>query len=711
MNNIMQDNLYKRFLMPPQEYGSIPKWIWNIDTEAVSEEEIRRQFRGFKEHDGYTGVMIVLWNNNHYLDDLFFEKYGMALRAAKDIGLDVILWDENGFPSGHAGGLIQKLYPQYMAKRLDMFSETILSDGETDYCVKLPEGEFIGAVRMNTETFEIVDITDSVNIAEDLLACVLPAGEWQVMIFTLITDEPGNLGLSKGRLLNYLSEDAVKAFINITHQSHYDRFPEFFGSVIKYAFYDEPSFWHISGGRIWTEDFNKKYAKKYGYNPIELYPALFTDIGEDTASARNILHSFRSELYSECYIKTMQEWCKTHNIKLTGHMDQEEILSPVSISGDLMKVFEHQDIPGVDQIFKYGRASSAYKIVSSAANNYDKPAVMCEVFGAMGEDMPVENLFKEAMDQFAKGINFAVPHGTWYDGENNVIFPPELSFRNKKFGSVMPDYNNYVKRVSSLLRGGRHVSDIAVLYPIADLAAYHRFGEGDPYFGGNIAPHVNYTEIGEMLSLDIRKDFTYLHPDVLSNKCRVDNYELILDNAENRESYKVVILPAMEVIHLENLEKLYQFVISGGTLISIGLLPSKSAERGRNGRVRELIDEMFGDNGRCYHIPDFSAEKLSAVLKETGIIFDVECEPVRINGGNFTYIHKILDNRDIYFFANSGDTLVSAEIKLRGQKHLELWNPHTTEKKKAEYSFNCDGTTSLLVELEPVKSMFFITAK
>jgi hypothetical protein len=407
-------------------------------------------------------------------------------------------------------------------------------------------------------------------------------------------------------------------------------------------------------------------------------------------------------------------------------MDQEEILSPVPISGDLMKIFEHQDIPGVDQIMSYGRASAAYKLISSAANNYDKPAVMCEVFGAMGEDMPVENLYREAIDQFAKGINFVVPHGTWYDGEKNVIFPPELSFRSKKFGPVLPDYNKYVKRTSALLRGGRHISDIAVLYPIADLSAYHVLGESDPYLGGNIAPHVNYMKIGEALSLEIRKDFTYIHPDILNAKCIADNGRLILDNAENRECYKVVILPAVEVIHAENLEKLRQFTETGGTVISVGLLPSKSAEYGQDNKVRKLTGDLFdysdccpftlrmyGNGGRCYYIPVFTPEILSSVLKDTGIIFDVECAPVTIDGGNFTYIHKESDGRDIYFFVNSSDIPVSAEVKLRGQKFLELWNPHDGDgnRVKAVYTVNKDGTTTVLVELDPVKSVFFVNTE
>ena len=706
----MQDNLYSRFSNPPPEYGSIPKWIWNIDTEKITKEEIHRQFKGFKEHDGYTGVMVVLWNNNHYMDDLFFEKYEMALSAAREVGLEIIIWDENGFPSGHGGGIIESKYPEHTAKRLDMQSQTAKSGQKCSF--GLPEGSmFMGAVMMDPKNFERIDVSASASVSGGSLALDMPAGlegEWQLMVFTLAAAEACSLAFSKRRLIDYLSEDAVKAFIEVTHQAYFDRFPEYFGPVIKYAFYDEPSFWHIIESRIWTGDFNKKFKVRHGYDPTPLYPSLFCDIGPDTASARAALHSFRAELYSECYIHTMQKWCASHGIKLTGHMDQEEIPSPVSISGDLIKVFEHQDIPGVDQIFKYGRGSPAYKIVSSAASNHDKPAVMCEVFGAMGEDMPIEILYKEAMDQFAKGINFVVPHGTWYDGENNVIFPPELSFRSKRFGPELPGYNDYVKKGSALLRGGRHICDIAVLYPIADLQAHHKFGEGDPYLGGNIAGHVDYTKIGEALSLEIRKDFTYLHPEVLDRKCTLENGRLVLGNAENREEYSVLIFPSMDVIELKTLEKLCGFAKCGGRLISVGRVPTKSAEHGGDERVCELMAGLF-EKGLCRHIESFDSQALVGLLCETGLTFDVECGEVEVTGGNFTYIHKEIEGRDVYFFANSGDEPVSADVVLRGNKRLELWDPHSREpKREADCRPNQNGTTTLKVSLGSVKSAFYV---
>ena len=89
--------------------------------------------------------------------------------------------------------------------------------------------------------------------------------------------------------------------------------------------------------------------------PALLYPALWFDIGPETAAARNALFGLRAELFATGFVKTINDWCRDHSIELTGHVDQEEVVNPVGLCGDLIKAFKHQDIPGIDQIFQYGR--------------------------------------------------------------------------------------------------------------------------------------------------------------------------------------------------------------------------------------------------------------------------------------------------------------------------------------------------------------------
>ena len=90
--------------------STIPKWFWN--TDEITKEEIYYQFKGFRDEDGYNGVMIVLWDNEGYMEEDFFIKYKWALESAKELGLKIIIWDENAFPSGHAGGLFEQRYPK-----------------------------------------------------------------------------------------------------------------------------------------------------------------------------------------------------------------------------------------------------------------------------------------------------------------------------------------------------------------------------------------------------------------------------------------------------------------------------------------------------------------------------------------------------------------------------------------------------------------------
>ena len=117
-------------------------------------------------------------------------------------------------------------------------------------------------------------------------------------------------------------------FIKETHQVYYDRFSTAFGSVIKETFFDEPTMYRAKG-RMWTPLFNEKYTAYYhGESPELLYPALWYDIGNDTQYARNRLFGFRSKLYAEGFMKTIQNWGTAHNIHATGHQDQEEILNP-----------------------------------------------------------------------------------------------------------------------------------------------------------------------------------------------------------------------------------------------------------------------------------------------------------------------------------------------------------------------------------------------
>ena len=702
------------FADPPLSWQSRPLWFWNGPLDA---EKTKGMVAACKAA-GYYGMGILPSDGMgvDFMSSEFLKHYKVAVDEASRLGMKMCLYDEYWFPSGSASGLLAKKHPEALGKRLDMLATDV--DGPKEFTQAVPAGTLMGVVAMEAVTKQRLDIASS--IKDGNLRWNVPAGSWKVMIFTCVPD--GGAGL-----VDYLDPKAVLAFIELTYQTYHDAMPDHFGTTIDGTFYDEPAFYHVQGGRAWTESFNERFREHFNTDPVLLYPSLWFDIGPDTAAARNALFGMRAELYATGFVKTISDWCSAHQMELTGHADQEELANPViGTVGDLIKSFKYQSMPGIDQIGFYGRASKAYKVVSSAANNYDRPQVMTECYGAM--DLPLPNLYKEAMDQFAKGINTMVPHAVWYD-QAAIRFLPDLSPDAPKYGQELPAYNKYVGRLQRMLQGGRHVVDIGVLYPIATLQAGSWFGPGNPYEGCVDIPEADYMEVGEVLSLGVRRDFTFVHPEVLEERCTVDNAAITLDNSVNHERWRVFIIPGSRCIHASTLRRIKKFFDQGGSVIATTRLPECAAEFGADAEVRQLVAEIFGDaavehqneasvchrnakGGKAWFIPAPHVESLNAVLTEALPEGDVVIDHnPTVNGGNFSYIHNVKDGRSIYFFANSSDDAVETWVSLRGKVVPEIWNPHDGKIGSAEVmhiSGKEGPITRVHLKLAPVQSLFFV---
>lgn len=596
-----EDTLYNAFKNPSIDYKSRPLWFWNgiSDVSKIDKQWIKDTVSG-SFASGYSGFGILPYGIGGYLSKEYFDMYKVVLDECKKYGMKLNLYDENGFPSGPAGDLFQKTYPQDTAKKLVKNEINIKGPAKGKISINLgtKDEPFMGAVAMNNDTKELIELTLQKNLTTNDVCYDLAEGDWKVMTFYVCRD--GN------NFCDYLDVQDVEKFIELTHQAYYNEFPEYFGDVIDMTFYDEPAMWR---GDTWTEKYNEKFEAINGFSPLKYYPALWYDIGDDTSYARNKLFGFRADLFADGFIKTISDWCAVHNIKLTGHVGEEELVNPTSAAGDLMKVFRDQDIPGIDSVIFYGRISRALKVVSSSANNYDKQKVMTEIHGA-SDTLDVPTMYRDVMDQYAKGINLMVPHAVWYDPYGAGFMNPELSFRDPKWGNILPEYNNYIGRASFILQQeGRHVADIGVLYPINSLQNGYRFGGGYDSYKGGVTPQAewNYMDIVEMLSLDVRRDFTYLHPDIIDNKCSVDGKILKLNNRMNFEQFKTIIIPGGDTISLSNLLKIKEFYDNGGLVIGSRQLPYMSSEKGKSNCVVQIIKEMFGVEPRASTGPIYTS--------------------------------------------------------------------------------------------------------
>lgn len=205
-------------------------------------------------------------------------------------------------------------------------------------------------------------------------------------------------------------------------------------------------------------------------------------------------------------------------------------------------------------------------------------------------------LYRSAMELYVRGANLMIPHGMWYEPAAMHI-PPEISHRNPRFGAALPAYNEFVGRCSLLLQGGRHVADIGMLYPVAALQAAYRFdvpGLQQPNWGKDAPPWADYLKVSDRLTGRVRRDFTFLHPEILDERCHLEGATLRLNNAFNWEEYRVIIVPGGEVISKRNVHKLRTFYDNGGRVIATTQLPFKASEFGHDDDVRRTITAMFG---------------------------------------------------------------------------------------------------------------------
>ena len=444
----------------------------------------------------------------------------------------------------------------------------------------------------------------------------------------------------------------------------------------------------------------------------------------------------RNELSAAGYPRVVEEWCAERGVKCSGHPAASYRANPLQSPGDAILFYKYQGAPLTDYIHYYGHGVDGFKIPASAAYNYDRPEVVCEIYGNFHQELPNDSnmLYRAGMEVYARGINYLLPHGTWWDPAKMRIVP-EISWRNPEIGPELPRYNQWAARCESLLCAGRHVADIGVLYPIDDLAARYYVGLLPFTHGKDPIPGTDYYEISRLLTGEIRRDFTFLHPEILDQRCRVEGDELVLGNSVNWERYRVIILPACRTIRVTNLKKIHDFLAHGGRVIATTCLPEQSAEFGHDAEVQRMTQEMFGPGGRGVFVSDPDEETLLKALDELGIAWDVRIENAteiprnvrkahdyggRLNrdpdwyeGGNreFACLHRCVPGAEVYFFANASGLDVSADVQLRGQLELETWNPHTGDIQPLDSTFAEDHgqpVTQFQLSLAPIRSKFIV---
>ncbi len=721
--------LEKDFQNLPPEFGPMP--FWHINGELTT-EGIRKQIKDAKDA-GFTGITLLPLAEKSpskpgttpkFLSDKYFNRFQDMLDAVEELDMKVILYDDNDFPTGMAGGKLGELFPQHTMKRLDIVETEIT--GPAVFTDTIKAVKLMSAVAMNVASLERIEISDFVE--NGILRWNVPEGNWKIMLFPMVKDS----WHKAYPVVDYLDTTAVREFIKLTYDKYAEKYSSYFGNTIKITFFDDVGFWRHP--RMWTAKFNEKFEQLHGYDPKAYYPALWHNIGPESEAVRNAFYHTRAELLAEGFPKLAAKWNEKHGLKSTGHPPGNYDPTPIDMNADIFKFYRYTQIPLTDCIIRYQFGQNGHKLISSAADYYDRPVVSTEIYGAFNDrDYKFDSLmlYRPMFEMFTRGVNFVVPHGMWYNPEN-VYIPPLVSPYNEELKSALPSYSKFVARACMLLQGGRRVSEIGVMYPFEELAGHFVF---DNTYGTRqgfyVSPETDYQDISGILSNDIRRDFTFVHPEfLLDEKYRIENGKLILNNAENYQQYNVMFLTGCKTISYKTLEKLKSFYKSGGTIVSTTQLPFKSSEMGEDQRVIDLVKDIFGLNplkldttriqmhtsenaGIAMFIPKPDKDNIHEVIDVSNIA-DVSFFPnpvLKTDFGKFNYVHKVKEEQHIYFFTNSSDEEIETEVLLRGKMKVEKWNPHNGEIVQLITNSTTNGNqdfTKCKLKLGAVSSVFWI---
>ena len=87
-------------------YGSIPFWSWN---DKLKSAELKKQIKNMKELNMNGFFMHARCGlETEYMSSAWFNAIKTCVKEAKKLGMQAWAYDENGWPSGFAGGKLLK---------------------------------------------------------------------------------------------------------------------------------------------------------------------------------------------------------------------------------------------------------------------------------------------------------------------------------------------------------------------------------------------------------------------------------------------------------------------------------------------------------------------------------------------------------------------------------------------------------------------------
>ena len=235
-----EGSLTKNFTEPPS--GSrILKIIHSWPDAPMEQDALIRVIA----NQGFGGVVCNVSFDDYLKSEAKWRTFQRAVTRAKEAGWALWLYDERGYPSGNAGGIVLRDHPEWEASGL------LIGDAESSGAAvsfATPPGRLFLAAAFPTRKGQIdragkVDLAGHVH--QGRLTWQPPPGRWHVLVVTHDRLYEGTHAVSnlaeKMPYINLLMAEPTKRFLEVTHQAYADRLGTDLGKLFVSTFTDEPA--------------------------------------------------------------------------------------------------------------------------------------------------------------------------------------------------------------------------------------------------------------------------------------------------------------------------------------------------------------------------------------------------------------------------------------------------------------------------------------
>lgn len=492
-----------------KKYRPIPFWSWN---EKLSVEETREQVQKMNEA-GIGGFFMHARGGlqTEYMGKEWFDNIEAAADEAAACGMHPWAYDENGWPSGFGGGIVNGKGLAYQQKYL-----------------RYEAGE--------KSTERTIANVDGYHFYFDV--------------------NPYYVDTLDGKV--------IKAFLDEIYEPYYEKMK----GKIDGFFTDEPQI--SRNGIPWSFIMPQEYQKAYGDDLIPHLPELFKAVG-DYKTTRVRFWKMVTELFSQNFMKQIYDWCEAHDFLFTGHLVLEETLtSQLFSNGACMPHYEYFHIPGMDWLGRHNNPSLTTHQLRSVACQTGKKQVLSETFALCGHNVGHDELKWIYEYQMVHGINLLCQHLEGYSnrGLRKRDYPPAM-YIQQPWWKDYKTFNDAMSRIGMILSEGDDAVDTLIIHN--ETTAWAHFDDNDDLKMGK-EKSASFAKICEyhddlMHVIDtLEKKHVNFHLGdeiMMERHGKVEGDTLII----GEKAYKKVILPKHDML-FENTEKLLDAFKKNGGFIT-----------------------------------------------------------------------------------------------------------------------------------------------